>query len=342
MKDPTFVSAVVRVSANPTRVSQTLLAIDRVLAEKFRAYEVVVVNDSRTDEVRQAIADTKAQMGGMVLVMEMAFRQGTESAMLAGLDRAMGDFVFEIDDIHNDYPMEILTEMYAVARSGYDVVAAVPKNLPLKHRSFFAVINRLFTFTPPLTYERIRLSSRRALDALLQQPERVRYRQVLYRLTGYRYSMVSYVSDDKGALRRSGGRISHAANVFWSFADAGVGMARKMGTIFALIGLAAMIITVSRSNADPWYVVLEVIEIAGFTAIFILLTVVCEYLALILAQVRGRPLYTLDRTLTRTTLVSEPGQHPEFDAVSERDRAIEQLSKITTATSGEPQRPRDD
>ena len=110
-----------------------------------------------------------------------------------------------------------------------------------------------------------------------------------------------------------------------------MGIARKLGTIFAVVAAVALVGTLARTAADPWYVVLEVIEIIGFTAAFILLTVVCEYLALILAQVRGRPLYTLDRTLTRTTLLTSPGEHSDVDYVSgERDRALEQMRRSQT------------
>jgi glycosyltransferase involved in cell wall biosynthesis len=327
MKDPTFVSAIIRVAEKPGVVREALLSLDQFLYDKFKAYEIVVVNDAESDHVGKAIADVKGDLHGVVVVLEMAYHQGVETAMLAGLDRAMGDFVYEIDDARLDYAIEILDEMYSVARSGYDVVAAVPENLPIRLKAFYWACNRLSSFSPRLGYERIRISSRRAVDALLQQPERVRYRQVLYRYSGYRHSIVRYRSNDKAALRRSG-QLTFGIDIFWSFADAGVGISRKLMTIFAVIAAVALIGTLARTAADPWYVLLEVVEIIGFTAVFILLTIVCEYLALILAQVRGRPLYTLDRTLTRTTLLTSPGEHSEVDyAYGERDRALEQMRR---------------
>ena len=155
MKDPTFVSAVVRVAEKPDVVREALLLLDQFLYGKFKAYEMVVVNDTESDHVRRAITDIKGELRGVVVVLEMAYHQGVETAMLAGLDRAMGDFVYEIDDARIDYPIEILDEMYSTARSGYDVVAAVPQNLPIRLNAFYWVCNRLSSFSPPLGYERM-------------------------------------------------------------------------------------------------------------------------------------------------------------------------------------------
>ena len=46
--------------------------------------------------------------------------------MVAGLDRAMGDFVFEFEDTYLDFPVEVLRRMYDTAVGGFDIVAAVP------------------------------------------------------------------------------------------------------------------------------------------------------------------------------------------------------------------------
>jgi polyisoprenyl-phosphate glycosyltransferase len=332
MKDPTFVSAVVRVAEKSTALSKTLLSLDQFLSGKFSAYEMVLVNDTQSDQVRKTVAEVKDSLHGVIVVLEMAYRQGVETAMLAGLDRAMGDFVFEIDDTRIDYPIEILGEMYSVAHSGYDVVAAVPQNMPLRLKVFYWACNQLGSFTPPLTFERIRISSRRAVDALLQQPEHMRYRQVLYRYTGYRHSVVSYRTADKAVLRRSG-QLAFGVDVLWSFADAGVGLSRKLGTLFAFVATLALIGILVHSASDLGEVLMAILVLFGFTGVFVLLTVVCEYLALILAQVRARPLYTLDRTLTRTALLSSPGEDATVDyAYRERERAVEQLRRSLDTT----------
>lgn len=328
MKDPTFVSAVVRISdKHQQSLSAALMSLDQFLDNKFSAFEMVLVNDSGSEAPRQQILDIQKDLHGVVVVLDMAYQQGIETAMLAGLDRAMGDFVFEIDDTLIDYPIDLLEEMYSVARSGYDVVAAVPQNLPLRLKVFYWMCNQLGSFTPALTMERVRISSRRALDALLRQPEHMRYRQVLYRYTGYRHGVVHYQSVDRTVLRRSG-ELTLGIDILWSFSDAGLGIARKLGTLVGIVATLAMVGILVNDVTDVASMLLVLLVVFVFIAIFILLILVCEYLGLILAQVRARPLYTLDKTLTRTTLLSSPDEEPVSDyAARERERASDQLDK---------------
>lgn len=327
MKDPTFVSVVLRVAGLASEPAKTLRQVDEFLSGRFSAYEIILVIDVTAEKFRDSIQSAIAQAHGAVVVLEMAYSQGTETAMLAGLDRAMGDFVFEIDDARCDYPIEILGSMYDVARSGNDIVAAVPKNLPVSTRFFYWLCNKISSIAPPLCYERVRVSSRRAVDALLRQPERVRHRQVLYRYTGYKYGQVEYRSDDKSILRPSG-RLAFGIDIFWSFNDdVGARLARVLGVAFIAVSAVALVITLARTVADPWWVLLAVAGLFGFAGIFVLFTVTCEFLSLILGEVRNRPPYTLDRTLTRTILRSSPLSEPDATgqpiALGERHHALQ-------------------
>ena len=63
----------------------------------------------------------------MVNVVHMSFFQGLESAMNAGRDIAIGDFVYEFDDIFVDYEPELIMEVYREMLCGNDIVAASSK-----------------------------------------------------------------------------------------------------------------------------------------------------------------------------------------------------------------------
>jgi dolichol-phosphate mannosyltransferase len=315
--------------------------IDDYISERFAAYEFILVNDANSD-IPDSVKDSISLTRGAAVILEMAYTQGTETAVLAGLDRAMGDFVFEIDDSFLDYPIEILDTLYRTARSGNDIVAAVPKNLPFGTRFFYWMCNRLSSIAPPLRFERLRISSRRAVDALLRQPERVRYREVLYRYTGYKYAHVTYRSDDKSRLRPSG-RLAFGIDIFWSFNDdVGARLARVLGVVFTIASALALIVTLAHTAADPWSVLLHVMTLFGFAGIFVLFAVTIEFLSLILGEVRNRPRYTLDRTLTRTILRSSPlselGAPDQAIALAERHHALHLTELATSATPDSPRR----
>ena len=267
MKHHKFVSAIVRCQNSESRIAAFLRTIDAALDEKFEAFEIVVINDAGTDASSKIVKDMADTLHGSLIMIELAYPHGVEAAMVAGLDRAMGDFVFEFEDTYQDFPADILEQMYQTAVGGFDVVTAVPDQLPRRTRLFYALCNRFSSFEPPLAYERLRVSSRRAVDAMLQQRERVRYRQVLYRLTGYRYTRLEY-SRLPGAASRSRDDLRFALDVIFSVTDAGVRVARMFVVFFAAVALFAIacsILWAILANEPPWELGFAVLVSIGFS-----------------------------------------------------------------------------
>ena len=62
------------------------------------------------------------QASAMVNIIHMSFYHGLESAMNAGRDIAIGDFVYEFDNVYADFPTELLTEVYEKLLEGNDIV----------------------------------------------------------------------------------------------------------------------------------------------------------------------------------------------------------------------------
>jgi polyisoprenyl-phosphate glycosyltransferase len=312
VKQHKFVSAVIRCRNAESRIAYFVTSVDAALDATFDAFEIVIVDDASTDSSSQIIKDLAGRLHGAVSVIEMAYFHGIEAAMVAGLDRAMGDFVFEFEDTYLDFPIDVLSRMYETAVGGFDIVAAVPSKLPRRTRAFYSWCNRFSSFEPPLAYERLRVSSRRAIDAMLQQRERVRYRQVLYRLTGYRYARLEYVPDPQWA--RSGENdLRFALDVIFSVTESGVRLARLFVVIFAVIAVVGVVSTIVLSivrQAPAWELILAVIVAAGFCGVFVIQAVIGEYAARILAEVRSRPLYTIDKTRTWTRTPTETAWAP--------------------------------
>ena len=60
----------------------------------------------------------------MVNIIHMSFFHGLESAMNAGRDLAIGDFIYEFDTAYVDYPSELIMEVYDKLLEGNDIVSA--------------------------------------------------------------------------------------------------------------------------------------------------------------------------------------------------------------------------
>ncbi len=302
MKQHKFISVVIRCHNAEQRIPRFLAEVDAHFDERFDAYEIVVVNDASSDRSTEAVKAMAPTLHCALSLVELAHFHGVEAAMVAGLDRAMGDFVFEFDDTFMDYPFGILDRMYDSAVSGFDVVAAAPDRLGWRLRAFYAICNQVSNIEPPLSYERLRVSSRRALDAMLHQRERIRDRQVLYRYTGYRYLRLEYPAD-RAAGHRPSTSLRFGLDVFFSFTDAGVRISRALFLIFAAVSGVTMVLSITGfliNKETPWELIITTVVAVGFAGLYFVLAVVGEYTARILAEVRSRPIYTMDKTLTWT------------------------------------------
>ena len=95
-KEKNFVSAVIYVHNAENRIEQFLSAIIDVMEHNFEHSEIICVNDCSDDEsvsIIKKVSDRASSTS--VSVINMSFFHGLELAMDAGMDLAIGDFVFE-------------------------------------------------------------------------------------------------------------------------------------------------------------------------------------------------------------------------------------------------------
>ena len=98
-KEKNFVSCVIYLHNDRSAVKSFLQNVCRVMGENFEKYEIVCVNDGcmddTTDQVREFLES--AEHKPVASLINLSYYQGVESAMNAGCDLAVGDFLFEFD-----------------------------------------------------------------------------------------------------------------------------------------------------------------------------------------------------------------------------------------------------
>jgi dolichol-phosphate mannosyltransferase len=323
-KETKVVSVVVRVHNDADEVADFLRTVDAWFSERFANYEFVIVDDASRDRSPEIVADVAAELHGTLTLIKLSTRHGRELAMVAGLERAMGDFLFELSEVHQDFPVDVLGRMYDTALGGFDIVGATPKKLPVRMRGFYWWANRLSRYDPPLSYEHIRVVSRRAVDAMVQLREHVRNRQVLYRYTGYRQTQLTYDPTHRIPFGTHD-NVEFGMDVVLSFTNFGVRTAHFFWLLFLVGAFAGLVWTVVRSILDdslpPWWLDIGIMLALGFGGVFFLLGVLLEYASRIMAEVRSRPLYTLDKAqalvVTPTESAREAVEVPPEDRTAE-------------------------
>ena len=97
-KEKNFISAVIYVHNAENRIKNFLEMIISVMEENFEHSEIICVNDCSDDKSVQLIKQAgKSASSTSLSILNMSYFQGLETAMNAGMDLAIGDFVFEFD-----------------------------------------------------------------------------------------------------------------------------------------------------------------------------------------------------------------------------------------------------
>ena len=134
-KEQTYVSAVAYLHNDALHAAAFLTSLHTALAAHFAHYEIVLVNEASRDTSLAAVKDcVKNRADDMpVTVVNMSVFQGVELCMNAGIDVAIGDFIFEFDSLC-EVGEEIIMKAYETALTGYDIVSVSPQ----KNRNFMS------------------------------------------------------------------------------------------------------------------------------------------------------------------------------------------------------------
>ena len=292
-KEKKFVSLVVYLHDVAPYLTYFLDAVLPVFEANFEQFEMVCVNDACQDDTIEVLKDyiEKKQIKVMVNVVHMSFFQGLESAMNAGRDIAIGDFVYEFDDIFVDYEPELIMDVYREMLKGSDIVAASSKGkLRLTSRFFYFLYNRTQRGRSKIGPETFRIVSRRAINRIKSMGQYIPYRKAVYSNCGLKMSTISYESKDVNARVKNktvaSERTALALDSFIYFTNALERASAIICGIFLLItvGVGFYIISdlIRQTNTvEGWLSTMGFMAI-GFFGVFALLTIILKYLSVML------------------------------------------------------------
>jgi glycosyltransferase involved in cell wall biosynthesis len=258
----------------------------------------------RTEELVLALrgADPRVKM------LRFSRRFGQSMAMLAGLAAAAGDAAVVIDCDLQD-PPELIPEMVARWREGYDVVCAQRRSRTgesLAKRLIAAVgyrvMNRVADVDIPVNTGDFRLMSRRVFEQVVALKEVHGYLRGLVSLVGFRQTSIVFDRDPRLAGTT---KYSHAWGSWVEGLNGIVGFSRKPLQMISLAGTAVAGFALAFALA---YLVLKVagrpfpvgnptivIAVSFFSGIQLLsLGVMGEYVGRIYDESRDRPKYIVE------------------------------------------------
>jgi polyisoprenyl-phosphate glycosyltransferase len=306
---PTY-SLVVPIFNEEAVIPILLKRLDALIEALDAPAEVIVVDDGSND-TSAIVIEAKARADKRYRLIKLSRNFGHQIAITSGLDHASGQAIIVMDADLQD-PPEVVLEMIAKWREGYDVVSAERATRHGESRfkrataeMFYRLMARLGDAPMARNAGDFRLVDRRALDCCLAMPERDRFVRGMFAWIGFRHGTVTFdrppraAGESKYSLRRM---IALAANGLLSFSDAPLRLALWAGGAVSLMAFVYGLSVVARwALSDPslergWSSTIVVIAALG-GANMLMTGVVGLYVGRIYAEAKGRPLYIVERAV---------------------------------------------
>ncbi len=168
-------------------------------------FEWIFVNDGSKDKTLDLLREL-ADQDSRIHYISFSRNFGKEAAMLAGLQKAKGDFITTMDADLQD-PPELLKEMYSLIKNeSYDCVGTrrVSRDGEPILRSFFAnmfycVINKISDTEIINGARDYRLMTRQMVDSILAMDEYNRFSKGIFSFVGYKTKWLEYKNIERVA-----------------------------------------------------------------------------------------------------------------------------------------------
>jgi dolichol-phosphate mannosyltransferase len=285
--------------------------LTEVIQKISGSYELVFVNDGSRDQTLQLVKGIAAT-DPHVKYINFSRNFGHQIAVTAGLDYCGGDAIVIIDADLQD-PPELITEMYAKMKEGYDVVYAKRKSRQgetfmkkLTAKVFYRLLQRITSVNIPVDTGDFRIISHKIVKVLKQMPEQQKYLRGQIAWAGYRQTYIEYERQQRHAgetgwpYRKM---IRFALDGITSFSNFPLKFATASGIIVFVISFLLMLYAlysrfVTKEFVAGWTsLMLVVLFIGGIQLLSI--GIIGEYISRMSANIRNRPLYIIEDTNIR-------------------------------------------
>lgn len=298
-------SAIIYVYNSENRIEHFLKMVLEVLEDNFEHSEIICVNDcSEDDSVRKIKSISESATNTSISVLNMSCFHGLEIAMNAGLDLAIGDFVFEFDTTYADFENKEIMRTYNRALEGYDIVCAMPdKKEKFSSKCFYQLFEHFSDLSYRMNTESFRILSRRVINRIRSMNKTVPYRKAVYASCGLKTDLIVYKSCDKiKGIKKTDIKEkkykSHLAidslilftDVGYRFSIAMTGVMMFMSIFMIIYSIATYLIAHPVAGWTTTILFLSVV----FFGLFALLTIIIKYLQLLVELVFKRKRYTFE------------------------------------------------
>jgi len=275
-------------------------------------FEVVICENGSEDDSIVRL-ESMRQNDRRIRIVQLSRNFHMEGGMMAALSKVQGDVCIIMSADLQD-PPELIPKLLEQWEDGFDHVYTVITRRHgeglfrrLAAQSFYWLINRVSETPVPRNASDFRLVSREMYLTFNSLPERVRMVRALWGWIGFKSTSVSYER-----APRIGGVSSFKVGVTTAFAIRGIlssslsplrtipilGISLSLFSFVGVIGIAIRAALFGVPFAG--FGTITALMLLMFGLLFLLLSILAEYLAMIFLETRGRPMFVERTTTTRT------------------------------------------
>ena len=316
------ISVVVPVYREERNVPEFVRRIRPILEAITARYEIIFALDPSPDRTEEVILEQRAA-DPRIKLLKFSRRFGQPMATLAGMQYSAGAAVVAMDVDLQD-PPELVTDMVAQWRAGFDVVFAQRRSrqgetLVKRFVSWvgYRLINRIAEVRIPPNTGDFRLMSRRVVDEVVRLKECHGFLRGLVALVGFRQTSVLFDRPERfagqGNYNRFIGSLRIGLNGVICFSSYFLTLSSTLGFLIAgmsfLIGIIYAVMKICNFPfplGNPTVVIL-ILFMGGIQLISV--GVLGEYIARIYDEVKQRPKFIVETTagFDRPAVPGRPG-----------------------------------
>ncbi|HEX2100288.1 MAG TPA: glycosyltransferase family 2 protein [Candidatus Synoicihabitans sp.] len=304
-----LLSIVVPVYKEEKNVPEFLRRIRPILARVTDDYEVIFSLDPSPDRTEAVVLEERAK-DHRVKLLKFSRRFGQPMSTLAGLSYSRGQAVIVMDVDLQD-PPELVEEMVAKWRDGYDVVlpqrrqrTGEPWLKKLVASTGYKVINKIADVKIPPNTGDFRLMSRRVVEEVVRLKESHGFLRGMVAVVGFKQCLIPFDRPARFAgetnYNRFLGSLRIGFNGIFCFSTYALTLSTQLGFMLAFASIAiALVYLVMKLAGFPFPVgnptiVILILLMGGIQLISV--GILGEYIGRIYEEVRARPKFIVERS----------------------------------------------
>ena len=292
--------------------------LKEILEKEKIEYQLIFVDDGSRDQTWSLITEA-ARRDSHVTGIHFSRNFGKEAAIFAGLANAEGDCA-AVMDCDLQHPPQTLVQMYRLWQEGYEVVEGVKRTRGKEsaiHRASAGLFYKIMSSATKIDMSRasdFKLMDRRAVDSLLEMPERNAFFRAMSSWIGFRSTTVELDVQEREAGESKWSTrtlIRYALTNIVGYSSAPMQMVTGAGAVVFLmavvLGIQTLVKYFSGHAVEGFTTVILLLLFIG-SVIMISLGIIGYYISRIYEEVKGRPRYIISRKIQGETL---SGRTPE-------------------------------